>query len=214
LPNGSLERTGLIFSVIASTTAPAAQRWRSAANASNWLGVPRAGRALLELCRYFVFRRGMLASSGMEAFAFTQVHPGPVAAPDLEILFGPIDHRDEFLEPPKEHAFFLASAVVAPRSRGRLTLRSADALAPPVIDFGLLSDPDGIDASVLWEGVRLSRKIAATPPLALENAGELRPGASSITRRARAGWARTSGRWSIRSSTSAASKASGLPTRR
>jgi choline dehydrogenase-like flavoprotein len=49
-------------------------------------------------------------------------------------------------------------------------------LAPPEIDPGLLSDPEGIDASVLWEGVRLGRKIAATPPLAAHNAGELRPG--------------------------------------
>jgi choline dehydrogenase len=137
-----------------------------------------SAETLRELLRYFVFRRGMLASGGIEAFAFTQVGPGPVAAPDLEILFGPIDRRNEFLDPPKEHAFFLAPAVVAPRSRGRLTLRSADPLAPPVIDFSLLSDPDGIDASVLWEGIRLSRKIAATPPLAAENAGELRPGAS------------------------------------
>jgi choline dehydrogenase len=57
-----------------------------------------------------------------------------------------------------------------------LTLRSADPLDPPVIDFGLLSDPEGIDVSVLLAGVRLSRKIAATAPLAAENAGELRPG--------------------------------------
>jgi choline dehydrogenase len=134
--------------------------------------------SLLELCRYFVFRRGMLASSGMEAFAFMQVRSGPVAAPDLEIIFGPIDRRNQFLEPPKEHTFFLAPAVVAPRSRGRLSLRDADPLSSPAIDFGLLSDPDGIDASVLWEGIRLSRKIAATPPLASENAGELRPGAA------------------------------------
>lgn len=50
--------------------------------------------------------------------------------------------------------------------------------APPAIDPGLLSDPDGIDAAVLCEGVRLSRRIAATPPLAEWNSGEIRPGAS------------------------------------
>lgn len=48
---------------------------------------------------------------------------------------------------------------------------------PPRIDFGLLSDPEGIDAAILWEGIRLSRKVASTAPLAEDNAGELRPGA-------------------------------------
>lgn len=129
------------------------------------------------LLRYLLARRGMLASNAAEGLAFAQVRPGPVAAPDLEILFLPLDFRREFLEPPAEHAFSLGAAVVAPRSRGRLALRSPDPLAPPSIDFGLLSDPEGLDASVLLAGVRLGRKIAATPPLADENAGELRPGA-------------------------------------
>jgi choline dehydrogenase-like flavoprotein len=133
----------------------------------------------LNLLRYLVFKRGMLASNGTEGFAFTQVQPGPVAAPDLELVFLPFEWRNQGLEPPQEHAFGIGAAVVAPRSRGRLRLRNPDPLAPPVIDFGLLSDPEGIDASVLWEGVRLSRKIAATSPLAEENAGELRPGASA-----------------------------------
>jgi choline dehydrogenase len=132
----------------------------------------------LELLRYLAFKRGMLASGGVEGFAFTQVNPGPVAAPDLELMFLPFEPRREFLEPPQEHAFGLGPAVVAPRSRGRLTLRSPDPLVPPAIDPGLLSDPDGIDASVLWSGVGLSRRIAATSPLAEWNSGELRPGAS------------------------------------
>jgi choline dehydrogenase len=137
----------------------------------------------LELLRYLAFKRGMLASGGVEGFAFTQVHPGPVAAPDLELMFLPFEPRREFLEPPREHAFGLGPAVVAPRSRGRLTLRSPDPLVPPAIDPGLLSDPDGIDASVLWEGVGLSRRIAATSPLAEWNTGELRPGASVQSKR-------------------------------
>lgn len=138
----------------------------------------KSAESPLELLRYLLFKRGMLASGGVEGFAFTQVRPGPVAAPDIELLFLPFEARREFLEPPQQHAFSLGPAVVAPRSRGRLMLRSPDPLIPPAIDPGLLSDPDGIDASVLWEGVRLSRRIAATSPLAEWNTGELRPGAS------------------------------------
>jgi choline dehydrogenase len=131
-----------------------------------------------QLLRYLLLRRGMLASNGVEGMAFTQVRPGPVAAPDLEILFLPLEFRRQFLEPPREHAFSLAAAVVAPLSRGRVILRSRDPLVPPGIDPDLLSDPEGIDASVLWEGVRLCRKIAATDPLAGQNLGEIRPGAA------------------------------------
>jgi choline dehydrogenase len=79
----------------------------------------------LNLLRYLLFKRGMLASNGVEGFAFSQVHAGAVSAPDLEFMFLPFEGRKEFLEPPQEHAFGLAPAVVAPRSRGRLTLRSA-----------------------------------------------------------------------------------------
>jgi choline dehydrogenase len=136
----------------------------------------KSAESPLNLLRYFVFKRGMLASNGVEAMAFKQVHPGPVAAPDLEIMFLPFEVRKELLEPPQEHAFCLAPAVVAPESRGHLTLRGPDPLLPPLIDFGLLNDSKGADASVLWEGVRLSRKIAATPPLAAVNAGEMSPG--------------------------------------
>jgi choline dehydrogenase len=121
--------------------------------------------------------RGMLASNGIEGFAFTQVRPEPVAAPDLELIFAPLEWRNEGLEPPQQHAFCISPVVLAPRSRGQLTLRSPDPMDPPRIDFGLLSDPEGIDAAILWEGIRLSRKVASTAPLAEDNAGELRPGA-------------------------------------
>ena len=136
----------------------------------------KSAESPLNLLRYFAFKRGMLASNGVEAIAFKQIHPDPVAAPDLEIMFLPFETRKELLEPPQEHAFCLAPAVVAPESRGRLTLQGPDPVLPPRIDFGLLNDSKGKDAAVLWEGVRLSREIAATPPLAAANTGEMRPG--------------------------------------
>ncbi len=138
----------------------------------------KSAESPLNLLRYGLLKRGMLASGGVEGFAFTQIRPGRVSAPDLELVFLPFEHRNDFLEPPRVHAFSIAPAVVAPRSRGRLTLQSPDPLAPPSIDFRLLSDPEGIDASLLCEGIRLSRRIANTSPLAAYNAGEMRPGAS------------------------------------
>ena len=135
-----------------------------------------AAETLPQLLRYLLAGRGMLASNGVEAFAFTQVGPGPVQAPDLELMMLPVDAQPEFLEPPREHAFVIAPAVVAPRSRGRLHLRGRDVGTPMGIDPALLSDTEGVDAQVLWHGVRLARRIAAAAPLAACNGGELRPG--------------------------------------
>lgn len=132
----------------------------------------------LSLLRYLLVKRGMLASNGVEAFAFTHVHAAPPAAPDLELIVVPFEWRNQGLEPPSLHAFGIAPAVVTPRSRGRLSLRGPDPLTPPRIDLGLLSDADGSDAAVLLAGLRLARRIAAPPPLADAMATEHAPGAA------------------------------------
>ncbi len=129
-----------------------------------------------QVLRYLVGRRGMLASNGVEGFAFTRVHPSAPAAPDLELIFLPFEHRPDFLAPPRVHAFSCGPAVVAPRSRGVVRLRSPDPQAAPIIDPRLLSDAEGVDAAVLWEGVKLTRRTVAAAPLARFNAGELLPG--------------------------------------
>ncbi len=132
----------------------------------------------LNVARYLFLRRGMLASNGVEAFAFAGTRGEAEAAPNLELIFLPLEWRKEGLEPPRIHGCTIAPAVVAPRSRGYISLRTAEPLAPPAIDFGLLSDPDGVDASVLLAGIRLARKIAATAPLAAEVVAEEAPGAA------------------------------------
>jgi choline dehydrogenase len=59
----------------------------------------------------------------------------------------------------------LVAAAMEPRSRGRLTVAGPGLAAPPVIDHGYLSDPEGADRSVLLEGAALARELAATEPL-------------------------------------------------
>ncbi len=86
---------------------------------------------------------GLLAHSG--------VNPG---APDLQFYVG------RGLSAPDTGVSF--SVVVSrPHSRGRITLRSADPLAPPVIQAGYFTDGRDMDAAL--EGVRLARAIAGTP---------------------------------------------------
>ncbi len=56
------------------------------------------------------------------------------------MLVTPLEWRNQALEPPQVDAISIAAAVVAPRSRGRLSLRSVDPLAAPRIDLGLLKN--------------------------------------------------------------------------
>jgi len=128
------------------------------------------------LLNYILFKRGMLASNGIEAFAFANSAGDKSAPPDIELIFTPLDCRDQFLKPPLVDAFGIGASIVAPRSRGRLTLRGADPIAAPLIDFGMLSDGEGVDREALLAAIRLTRKISETAPLAEFNAGELRPG--------------------------------------
>jgi choline dehydrogenase len=131
----------------------------------------KAAETLPEFLKWLLFGRGMLTSNALEAFAFTSVVDRK--APDLELMFLPVVWSNQALDPPEVHGYTIAAVPVAPKSRGRLTLKSASAGDPPAIDFGLLSDPGGIDAKVLLAGLRLARRIAETEPLKAETTGEL-----------------------------------------
>jgi choline dehydrogenase len=75
---------------------------------------------------------------------------------------------------PPPAGFVLAAAVVAPDSRGRVRLASADPLAAPVIDPGFLREEH--DASRLAEGLGLIRQAADRPEFSSIRAAEVWPG--------------------------------------
>jgi choline dehydrogenase len=125
------------------------------------------------LARWLLRRSGPLCSNVGEAAAFVRTRP-ELPGPDLELIFAPVLFVDEGLRPPPEEGFTIAAVALQPRSVGEVTLRSADAGDPPLIDPRYLSDPH--DADVLVRGVRLARQIAAAEPLARYVADELAPG--------------------------------------
>ena len=92
----------------------------------------------------------------------------------------------------------------AAASRGRITLRSADPDAPPVIEHRLLGDED--DAAQLVEGLEIARRIMAQPAIAAHVTGE-RParaarreprGSTSARRRSRCSTRSERRRWAPR----------------
>jgi choline dehydrogenase len=68
------------------------------------------------------------------------------------------------------------AAVLTPKSRGTLRLRSPDPHAAPIIDHGFLTDPDGADAALLTEACTYAREITRQPELAALLGPETAPG--------------------------------------
>lgn len=131
----------------------------------------KAAGGIGALLRWLVLKRGPLASNIAEAFAFNRV--ADEAAPDLELIFAPVEWRNQGLEEPQVDAVTIGSIVLQPKSTGTVRLKSPDPMAAPAIDFALLSDPQGSDAAILVAGARLARRIASTEPLAAELGPEL-----------------------------------------
>lgn len=132
------------------------------------ISLRRAG-SVGQLLRWLLFRKGLLATSGIDAFAFESTDGGPA---DLELMLAPFEVRDQLRGAPALEAYAIAAAVLKPRSRGTVRLGGTGPDMAPVIDLNLFSDPDGADRRVVIAGLKLARRIAATAPLAAETAGE------------------------------------------
>jgi len=66
--------------------------------------------------------------------------------------------------------------VTRPRSRGTVSLASADPDDPPLIDYRSFTDPEGYDERLLLAGIRMARRVAVQPPMAGWLAREVFPG--------------------------------------
>ncbi|MBV9091213.1 MAG: GMC family oxidoreductase N-terminal domain-containing protein [Mycobacteriaceae bacterium] len=118
----------------------------------------------LQLVNYLVRRRGMLTSNVGEAYGFVRSRPD-LELPDLELIFAPAPFFEEGLGDPYGHAVVMGPILLKPRSRGSITLGSADPTAKPVIDPRYLTDPDGMDRAAMMAGLHITAKIAQAPAL-------------------------------------------------
>ncbi|MHA7649461.1 GMC family oxidoreductase [Mycobacterium sp. ML4] len=115
-----------------------------------------------QLLNYLLRRRGMLTSNVGEAYGFVRSRP-ELELPDLELIFAPAPFYDEALQPAAGHGVVFGPILVAPESRGQITLRSADPHDKPVIDPRYLSDPR--DRAAMMVGLRICAEIARAPSL-------------------------------------------------
>jgi choline dehydrogenase len=125
------------------------------------------------LLRFLLKRQGPLTSNVAEAGGFVRTRP-ELDAPDLQFHFAPcwfVDHG--FVKPPGS-GYSVGATLITPKSRGRITLRSSDPYAAPMIDGNFFSEDD--DMTTMLAGIRLSRRIARAAAFDAWRGGEYLPG--------------------------------------
>ena len=112
-------------------------------------------------------RTGPLTSTGIGAGAFVRTRPEE-PLPDVQVI--PTAN-------PAANVWSLHVALMRPRSRGSLVLRSPDPAVPPIIRANYLADERDLDALV--RGLAIARRLAWQDALAGYRGEELQPGATT-----------------------------------
>jgi choline dehydrogenase len=112
-----------------------------------------------------------------ESAAFLRTAPG-LDRPDFQFVFQPAKFPKPGIPIPLGHGFGLSPVLLYPKSRGRITLRSADMLESPLIDPALLTEAEDLERMV--RAVKLCRRIMASPPFARYTATEDTPGRAVV----------------------------------
>jgi len=124
--------------------------------------------------QWLFFKTGLGASNHFEAAAFVRSKPG-VDYPDIQYHFIPIAIRYDGKAAAKAHGFQAHVGPMRSKSRGSVTLRSADPWEKPVIRFNYMSHPD--DWADFRHCIRLTREIFCQKAFDLYRGREISPGA-------------------------------------
>jgi choline dehydrogenase len=133
-------------------------------------------------------RSGALTTGIGHAQAFVRSREG-LPAPNLQLAFSAFAFEITSkgnLALARDSAVSTFVALMRPQSRGRISLRSADPDAPPLIEHRLLGEED--DAQQLVEGLEIARRIMAQPAIAGAVKAEIRPGPAADSSEALRGY--------------------------
>lgn len=125
------------------------------------------------IAKYLLFKKGPLSSNVAEAGAFVKTNID-APAPDIEILFAPVFYMNHGFDNPSGHGFAMGVVLQHPKSRGQISLRSADPFIAPKIHPNYFADES--DIVTLIEGVKLGRRIANSTALTPYRGEEVWPG--------------------------------------
>ncbi|WP_075790962.1 GMC family oxidoreductase [Massilia putida] len=137
----------------------------------------RFDRTLLSALRWKLFGTGPLAQLPLTCWAFRKTLPA-LAKADVQFFFSPVALNAQLWFPCIRegvgHVVTARNALRYPLSRGTVTLRSARAGDAPLVQTGLLGEPE--DVAALVRAVRQTRQLMATTRLAPLLEREISPG--------------------------------------
>jgi choline dehydrogenase-like flavoprotein len=122
-------------------------------------GIPRLLRAISQYRRE---RRGPMTSNFAECGGFLKTRPD-LDVPDIQLHFGMAMADDHGRKRHSGTGFSLHVCVLRPKSRGSVTLGSADPLAHPLIDPNFFGD--AADLETMVAGFKVTRRLLETPAL-------------------------------------------------
>lgn len=135
---------------------------------ANLLGKALAG------AQWLFLRSGIGATSHFESCGFIRSRAG-IRYPDIQYHFFPMAVNYDGSALATEHGFQAHVGPMRSKSRGTITLRSADPHDKPKIQFNYMSHPD--DWTEMRACVRLTREIFQQPAFAPWRGREIQPGA-------------------------------------
>jgi choline dehydrogenase len=119
--------------------------------------------------------KGLGASNQFEACGFIRSRAG-IDYPDIQYHFLPIAVRYDGKAAAEGHGFQVHVGPMRSKSRGSVTLRSADPAAAPVIRFNYMSHPDDWDE--FRTSIRLTREVFGQDAMKPFVKHEIQPGAA------------------------------------
>jgi choline dehydrogenase len=125
--------------------------------------------------QWLLTRKGLGATNHFESCGFIRSRTG-IKYPDIQYHFFPLAVRYDGKSMVQGHGFQAHVSPMRSKSRGSITLRSADPREKPVIRFNYMSHPD--DWVEMRAGVRLTREIFDQAAFDAFRGEEIAPGAS------------------------------------
>ncbi len=142
----------------------------------------RFDRATLSVLRWALLGNGPFATQICNGTLLLRTRP-ELDRPDVQLLCNPVAHGARLWFPgvvtPTPQTFFITVCLLHERSRGHVSLRSANPADRPRIFLNLLSDPE--DVKTLREAVKITRQLYHTEPMASLIGEETVPGEKFVT---------------------------------
>lgn len=137
----------------------------------------RLDRTLLALARAYCFGTGPASETPSGWTGFVKTRP-ELELPDIQFLFRAVATKAGPYLPPFKRVyadgFSLRAVMLHPESRGEIKLASADPRVPAKIRQNFLATEN--DRRTIRDGLKLVRRLCATPPVSDFAARELAPG--------------------------------------